>query len=414
MLTSARPRKSIICLTPVALEHDTRAIKIARSLIQLGYFTTVIEGVCSQNKIDGIDVTALGGKVPHGSARGPDKRSVGQRIKEVLPPAARDLALFHVDKYRRIKLDYRRVIQSLDEVDCIYLHGCTYARAVIAHCLRKQAKFVYDAHDFYSRIPVPDDVGAGFGRRLRGHERHLEEQCFASADAIVTVSSGLANLMRDSFGRQPEVIMNSHNRFLEIESSRDIREECGVRGSDFLLVSLGNAKSGQLIATLLDALAQLPERFHLACLGSGYERYTLHIEKLGLQRRTHLLGARPAPEIVPFIRTADASVLTYYAASDNLKYALPNGFFQSLAARLSIIYSPDLLEVRKLCEPHTIGSQINVHDPQAYVTAIEEISEANWGKSRNPANYDALLEEIDWSKQEQRLAAVMESVLGGS
>jgi len=412
MLAGSRSQKSVICLTPVALEHDTRAIKVARSLIRLGYSTTVIEGVLSRNEIDGIDVIQLGGAISQSPARSPDNRSVIERIRQRVPPFARDMVLFYADKLRRFSLDYKRVIQSLKDVDCIYLHGCTYTRAVIEHCQKKQVKFVYDAHDFYSRIPLPDDVGVGFGRRIRRHERGLEEKCFASAGAIVTASPGLANLMHDSFGRQPEVIMNSHDPCLEIETDRDIRDDCLISASDFLIVSVGNAKAGQSILTLLDALARLPERFHLACVGSGYEQYGLHIEKLGLQRRTHLMGARAAPEVVPYIRSADMSVLTYYAASDNLKYALPNGFFQSLAAHLPIVYSPDLLEVSKLCVPHAVGRQINVHDPQAYANAIEQFSEESGSKLGNCVNYEVLLSEIEWSKQEQKLAAVMSAMWG--
>ena len=76
MLAGSRSQKSVICLTPVALEHDTRAIKVARSLIRLGYSTTVIEGVLSRNEIDGIDVIQLGGAISQSPARSPDNRSV--------------------------------------------------------------------------------------------------------------------------------------------------------------------------------------------------------------------------------------------------------------------------------------------------------------------------------------------------
>ena len=82
------------------------------------------------------------------------------------------------------------------------------------------------------------------------------------------------------------------------------------------------------------ALARLPERFHLAFLGRGYEAVATAQRRGPLADRLHL-GHLVAPnEVVPAIRSADVGLVLYAPYSENYRNALPNGFFQVVAAGL--------------------------------------------------------------------------------
>jgi glycosyltransferase involved in cell wall biosynthesis len=100
------------------------------------------------------------------------------------------------------------------------------------------------------------------------------------------------------------------------------------------VVSIGQWKPGQATAKAIEALTLLDPRVHLAFIGSGYDRVRPMVEERRLSGRVHLLGSVPATEVVPFVVSADAALIHYREHNPNYANALPNGFFQSLAAGL--------------------------------------------------------------------------------
>src|SRR5262249_43208710 len=152
-----------------------------------------------------------------------------------------------------------------------YLHSFETYRAVAPIAASAAACIVYDAHDFYRGIE-PLEMQRSFDRnRLRPFYDRLENQLVATADAVVTVSHGVADAFRHVFGRRPEVVRNCHDERHDRDEAPDLRDLLGLGPADRLGVVIGNCKPGMAIGVAAAALARLPENFHLAFVGRGYE-----------------------------------------------------------------------------------------------------------------------------------------------
>jgi glycosyltransferase involved in cell wall biosynthesis len=110
----------------------------------------------------------------------------------------------------------------------------------------------------------------------------------------------------------------------------------------------------------------------LAFVGGGYDWCRELAERKGLTVRVHLVGTVAAPEVVPFIASADAALVVYHQHNANYANALPNGFFQSLAAGLPLVYSA-LPGMTAAAECQGLGAAIDPRSPGAIAEALHRV-----------------------------------------
>ena len=75
----------------------------------------------------------------------------------------------------------------------------------------------------------------------------------------------------------------------------------------------------------------------IAFIGRGYETAIAALPQSLLGSRLHIGHSFPPDAIVPAIRSADVGLVLYEPRSTNYRYALPNGFFQAVAAGLPLV-----------------------------------------------------------------------------
>jgi glycosyltransferase involved in cell wall biosynthesis len=269
---------------------------------------------------------------------------------------------------------------------------------------------IYDAHDFYRGIE-PAERQCSFDRNwMRPFLNKLEDRLVADADAVVTVSEGVAELMTDTFGRRPIVIRNCHDERLDRAIAHDLRTQLGLMPEDKLCVVVGNWKPGMAVTVAGEALTRLPERFHLAFLGRDYDKAAYALPSALIGRRIHI-GRFVAPdEVVPAIRTADIGLVIYEPYSDNYRSALPNGFFQIIAAGLPLVRAP-LPEIEAIIGDFRVGICLTRLDPTALARAIELCTGDSEALRINTA---ALARKLRWQTEVARLRSLVAGVLGAS
>jgi glycosyltransferase involved in cell wall biosynthesis len=181
----------------------------------------------------------------------------------------------------------------------------------------------------------------------------------------------------------------------------------GLSPEDRLCVVVGNCKPGMMVAMAADALALLPAHFHLAFLGRGYESAAANFRDHTATSRLHF-GHFVAPDtIVPAIRSADVGVIIYEVYSENYRCALPNGFFQLVAAGLPIVRAP-LPEIEATIKGRRVGARLERLDPAILASAIIHCVD-NTETLR--ANVAALSRELRWEAEAVRLRLLLDSVI---
>lgn len=400
-------QKTVVSLTPLPLDRDSRTWKQAVSLAAAGYRSIAIGAGQAVEVIVGSTAPPMAATLLYAPSV-TNRRFAG--VRQGRWPWIAHAGLFAAWLGLYAARYGVRPLLRLPPADLVILHECSAYPAVRVRTLMDRVPFIYDAHDFYSRIEPPERQPLFDQRFLVPFTRALERRSVLGAAAVLTVSEGLAAELADTYGRAAVVIRNAHDERLDRVEGLEVRRRFSISSDAFVLVTIGNAKRGQALEEGLEALASLPPHVHWVCVGGGYERlHALAVER-GLQDRLHLAGRLPPGEIVPAIREVDAALVLYHDYSDNYRLALPNGFFQAIAAGLPQILPP-LPEISRLAGRYGFARFANPKDPEDIADAARQLlTDAPMRDSLKAAAVQAS-SELNWQAEETRFLDIVAQTL---
>lgn len=232
------------------------------------------------------------------------------------------------------------------EPDVIHVHdrhplpgAAKYARWAEQTVDVRPVKWVYDAHEFVPTQHLPPPVE---------HQQAwiaVESECIQHADAVVTVTDKIAELIRrrHRLSELPAVVRNlpSTHQADQNPLRSDVRSAVGLAPEVPLAVYAGGITPQRGLGTLLEAQHLIPE-LHVAviCKNDGKQRRTLRDQaaKLGTQERLHLLDYVPASHVSRFISTADLGISALLPSAAHQE-AAPTKVSEYLHARLPVVVS---------------------------------------------------------------------------
>jgi glycosyltransferase involved in cell wall biosynthesis len=406
--------KSIISITPLAIERDSRTYKIAASFTRFGYRSIVVEGIPSNlDKTSlpfelislGETDTKMDKNVIILNKKSPSKKAIKKIvyfivgvIKRVTPAKFFQSCVFNIYVCQNIYSTYTITKKTLFKADLYYLHSPLQFIPVYRAAEQYKIPIIYDAHDFYC-------LWSPFINNL------IERWCIWTARDLITVSDGVASLIQKKYGRKPQVIKNNHDLRLDKQLVPSIKEYMGLKKSDFLLVNVGQFRTeGQPMEPVLIAMKQLPNNVHLAFLGENTKKYNDLIKSFELETRVHTLESVNPDNIVPFINSADVSIILLTNENKNLLNCLPNKFFQSISAKLIILY-PELPEIQKIAERYQLGLPIDATSSQSIYNAIASIISNSSLRKKFYDNLDYASLELNWQNEEVKLKEIIDAAL---
>ena len=198
-------------------------------------------------------------------------------------------------------------------------------------------RLVYDAHEYEAdRNGVPDSLAERV--RLRDEKRFITH-----ADAVVTVSDGIADRLAERYGiPRPHVVMNAF--LTDVPGTVDLRAQLGLEAAAKLAILTGAAQMGRGHEEAIAALSHARPHWHLAILGklSDARRRTLDdiARTHGVANRVHQLGEVEPDRVMSYARAADAALIPIQDTCEAYRVALPNKLFQAAFAHLPIVATP--------------------------------------------------------------------------
>lgn len=281
-----------------------------------------------------------------------------------------------------------------------------------ARAAGRQVKLVWDAHEF---LP---------GVRSWANERKLpamvayEREHAKHADAVVTVSEGLADLLHESHGlaERPAVVLNAPDASATSretdEPVPDIRELCGIGPDVPLLVYSGLAAAQRGLGIMVEGLPEMPgthAAFVVMNPDVAYVRGLMaRAEDLGVRDRVHALPYVPHWQVVPFLSGADVGVIPIHHWP-NHEIALITKFFEYSHAGLPLVVS-DVKTMAQVTKDTGQGEVFKAEDVADYVRAAKAVLAE---PKRYTAAYETegLLEQWTWEAQAEVLDGVYSRLL---
>lgn len=300
------------------------------------------------------------------------------------------------------------------EPDLVHAHD--YAMLVVATNAKSRARqagrtlhVVHDVHEWIAGAPRRDPI-------WRDAMHAAEVELIPRADAVITVSDWLADsLQRDcGLATRPVVITNSPEAPDEVTSrlAPSVRARCGLPDGVPLMVYSGAVAEGRGIATVVEALPELPGVHLVIVVGKGpnthYDELLARCVDLGVDDRLHRVDYVPQDLVVPHLASADIGLIPIHHAV-NHEISLITKYREYMHARLPIVVS-DVRTMADFTRAHHVGEVFVAGDSADLARAVRTVL-------ADPASYraaftDEMLVENSWETQAARLVDVYASLAG--
>lgn len=276
------------------------------------------------------------------------------------------------------------------DADVVHAHDFPTLPLALELAAQRSAPVVYDSHECWTQRSLE-------GRPTplrRWLDQRAERQLGGRADAVLTVSPGIAEWMRDHYGwPHVHVVRNTFPRAgppdgLTLTTPR-------------ALVYAGRIDAKRDLPTVVAAASQMPE-LPIRLVGPGDARFMRTLD-------TRSVSIEPPVEIEAvsaLYRQTGLALVPLADQSLNHRLALPNKLFQALAAGVPVV-AADLPELRRVVQGHGVGTLYRPGDSASLVAAVRRAVD------RYPALTSAVQASagsFQWEQDARILLAVYDSL----
>jgi glycosyltransferase involved in cell wall biosynthesis len=374
---SGLSREINVHLYPSPFAHETRILRITKSLVNAGVFNEV-HVIASLRKNDmpeheHIDESRQVWRIPTKFAR---RGLIGKTLN------ALEWSL--------------RAFWLLRKQPIACINARTLSVLPVAVVLKKLKRccLIYDVHEIETETP-----------EVRGIRRILSKAAerffIRSADAVAVTSEGHAAWYQSHYGLQRVWIVRNYPLRRPAFTLRQklLREAFQLQDTDLLFLYQGVISSGRGIDLLLRVFRRLPHDRHIVFLGFG-DNLTAIKESARLHPNIHFYPAVPPGELIKYTASADVGVHMMDDSCLNHLYALPNKPMEYLNAGIPALVS-NLPEMGKLIEEAGAGWVMPVNDEQTLERFIRDLTrEEIEQKAAHAAAWGAT---HTWEDEEQTL-----------
>lgn len=348
-------RIALLCISP--LQHDSRVLRHAALLAHAGHDVRIF-AQAPLPAAPPTPVTTLPGP-------GSDTRvRLGMVLRQApasLLPASADLLYW--GSVTRLAARRELLRFAPDLVIANDWRALPIADAARRGC---KARIIYDSHEFAS-----EEFADSWRWRLlaRRHVVRIEERYIREADAVVTVSDGIADALAARYGlARPTVISNT-----------PAWQETAFRptGDPITVLYHGAIVPRRGLEILIESVSHWPEAYRLLIRGPAQGGYDQHLRALagGLGPRIAFEPAVPPDQVVPAAAQADIGIFLLSNSTTHARFAMPNKIFEYIQAGLMVI-SSDLPEIRRVVEAAGCGLLLDEDTPRTIAARLAGLDRA--------------------------------------
>ena len=400
----------VLMLVQSDVAHDARVLREARSLSDEGHAIHIVgkdvpaewerpPGVTVESVSGGTGLKGgAGGSGSASGAGGGSGSSSASRSRGGLGGSARDAARWallpqHRQTVWRTWNENARAAVGDRKYDVVHAHDFNVLVLAAELAERGDARLVYDSHEWWSGRerhgrPTPLE---------RARELRVEREIVGKADAVLTVSDGIAERLGKWRATPVALVRNTFP--LELGGTYDLAD---LPDKPKGAVYAGRIGAARDIETLLSATAAL--ELDTVLMGKADREFLPHLHLTDGSVRIE--PARPVDEVDDVLRNVGISVVTLTDTCENHRLALPNKVFHAVRAGVPVV-AADLPELHRLVTNYGIGALYRPGDAESMRGALERVTNDYPGLCERVAR---ARNELNWDQDSKELVRVYESL----
>ena len=339
-----------------------------------------MERICSTLAENGFDVTLIG-RLNKNSLNIENKQFKQIRLKCLFKNGFGFYAFLNLRLFLKLLFTKYDIVCGID-LDTIL--PCI----MVAKLKRK--KVYYDAHEYFT-----ESEEIAHRPKLKAFWTWVEQFAFKRVDKIYTVTSSIADLYKEKYLREVEVVRNFPYYIPAKNESK----------GKYLLYQ-GALNKGRGLEKLLVAMVQINTPLYLAGEGDIKEQLMVIAKHLRIEKKVHFLGNINPLKLKEITHNALIGInLLDINSSISYQYSLGNKTMDYIQAELPSICI-DFVEYRQIAEQYQTALLIHTMETQEIVSAINDLI-------NNPFNYNLLRtncqmakKELCWEMEKDRLLEI--------
>lgn len=230
---------------------------------------------------------------------------------------------------------------------------------------RKNIPVVFDAHEYY---PKQFEYNSLWIRDFQPYVFFICKKFIGQCDLFLTVSEGISEEYRKSFGVKPLLISNAVGFFKELKPSP-------IKKKNIRIVHHGAAVKGRRIESMMEVAEKTGDGFafdfYLVPLQKKY--YEKLVETGKKINNVNVYPALPYNKLITTLNQYDLGIFLLHPNSFNHHYVLPNKFFEYIQARLAIAIGPSP-EMKRIVEKYDLGIVSENFSPDSMANALKKLT----------------------------------------
>lgn len=303
---------------PSTLLHETRILKISKSLLEARMFSS-------------IDIV---GKWEEGLAR---EEEIGLGLRLVRLPTRFNWMPGSLGRALRILTWYWTAFFYLlrQKHACLNAHSLPVLPLCAAVARLRKTKLVYDTHELETEV-----IGSRGG--VRPILKFAERLLIGAVDAVSVVNPEISDWYSEHYSiAKPWVVQNIPDPKLGGAGntpSIDLRQKFDVPEGSLLFIYQGLLSKGRGLQIVLDAFERKGTKHHVVFMGYG----SLEPDIIAATRhspRIHFQPAVPAQQVLGVTRSADVGLALIEDICLSYRLSLPNKVFEYIECGVPVVAS---------------------------------------------------------------------------
>ena len=336
----------VISLLVTNFKNDNRVYRMAKSLSQHGFPTTVVAwkkgDVAEKENFNGVEVERV--------VVSSDK---WQRLNIIIG------AIQYFEFAFRVISRYRKV----DAWHCNDYEA--FVIGVLAKITRPRLKLIYDCHELESHRN-------GKGAFMRFAIRTIEKLFISWAELVITVSPSIQEFYKRKYNLYFVALVRNLPNEMQVSHSNTLREKLDLKDDQRVFLYQGMLAKGRGIEVLLNAF-ESRKTTDAVIVFMGFGALKEQIEAFAARNKNiFFVPAVSYAEIPLYTGSADVGVNSVEPTCLSYKYSLPNKLFEYIQSEIPVITNP-LPDCAALVNEYKVGRVIPVWNVAAINEVVDEM-----------------------------------------